>query len=99
MPSEPLPLRSELNDPYVNPVYEVLARDVAQSRAKLAGSEKRRQQLVSELKMSAPSSAKLETLYRSETQLAHLTGETEVAEHRRTRTPRRGTRMRGCRSR
>jgi succinoglycan biosynthesis transport protein ExoP len=77
--SAPLPLRSELNDPYVNPVYEVLARDVAQSRAKLAGLEKRRQQLVSELKMSAPSSAKLETLYRSETQLAHLTGEYEVA--------------------
>ena len=79
VPGAPLPLRSELNDPYVNPVYEVLARDVAQSRAKLAGLEKRRQQLVSELKMSAPSSAKLETLYRSETQLAHLTGEYEVA--------------------
>ena len=79
VPSAPLPLRSELNDPYVNPVYEVLARDVAQSRAKLAGLEKRRQQLVSELKMSAPSSMKLETLYRSETQLAHLTGEYEVA--------------------
>jgi len=78
-PSAPLPLRSELNDPYVNPVYEVLARDVAQSRAKLAGLEKRRQQLVSELKMSAPSSTMLETLYRSETQLAHLTGEHEVA--------------------
>ena len=78
-PSAPLPLRSELNDPYVNPVYEVLARDVAQSRAKLAGLEKRRQQLVSELKMSAPSSTMLEKLYRSETQLAHLTGEHEVA--------------------
>jgi uncharacterized protein involved in exopolysaccharide biosynthesis len=78
-PPVPLPLRSELNDPYVNPVYEILARDVAQSRAKLAGLEKRRQQLVSELKMSAPSSAKLEELYRAEMQLAHLTGEYEVA--------------------
>lgn len=78
-PPAPLPLRSELNDPYVNPVYEILARDVAQSRAKLAGLEKRRQQLVGALKMSAPSSAKLEELYRAETQLAHLTGEYEVA--------------------
>jgi uncharacterized protein involved in exopolysaccharide biosynthesis len=79
VPSAPLPLRSELNDPYVNPVYEVLARDVAQSRAKLAGLQRRRQQLVSELKMSAPSSTKLEALYRAETQLAHLTGEYEIA--------------------
>ena len=78
-PSAPLPLRSELNDPYVNPVYEVLARDVAQSRAKLAGLERRRQQLVSELKLSAPTSAKLEALYSAETQLAHLTDEYEVA--------------------
>ena len=78
-PAVPLPLRSELNDPYVNPVYEVLSRDVAQSRARLAGLERRRQQLVSDLKMAAPSSTKLETLYRAETQLAHLTGEYEVA--------------------
>ena len=78
-PSVPLSLRSELNDPYVNPVYEVLARDVAQSRAKLAGLERRRQQLVGELKMSAPSSAKLEMLYQRETQLAHLSGEYDVA--------------------
>jgi uncharacterized protein involved in exopolysaccharide biosynthesis len=60
-------------------VYEVLARDVAQSRAKLAGLERRRQQLVGELRMASPSSTKLETLYRAETQLAHLTGEYEVA--------------------
>jgi uncharacterized protein involved in exopolysaccharide biosynthesis len=77
--SAPLTVRSELNDPYVNPVYEVLARDVAQSRARLAGLERRRQQLVGELKMSARSSEKLEELYRAETQLAHLTGEYEVA--------------------
>lgn len=78
-PSSPLPLRSELNDPYVNPVYEVLARDVAQSRTRLAGLVSRRQQLVSELKLSAPSNAKLQALYAAETQLAHHIGEYEVA--------------------
>lgn len=74
-----LPLRAELNDPYVNPVYEVLARDVAQSRARLAGLQSRRQQLVSELRLASPTNAKLDALYRAETELAHLTGEYEVA--------------------
>ena len=78
-PSAALPLRTELNDPYVNPVYEVLSRDVAQSRARLAGLERRRQQLVGDLKLAAPTSAKLERLYGAETQLAHLIGEYEVA--------------------
>lgn len=78
-PSAALPLRSELNDPYVNPVYEVLARDVAQSRARLAGLERRRQQLVGDLKLGAPTSVKLERLYGAETQLAHLIGAYEVA--------------------
>jgi uncharacterized protein involved in exopolysaccharide biosynthesis len=78
-PSAALPLRSELNDPYVNPVYEVLSRDVAQSRARLAGLERRRQQLVGDLKLGAPTSVKLERLYGAETQLAHLIGEYEVA--------------------
>jgi len=78
-PSTGLQLRSELNDPYVNPVYEVLARDVAQSRARLSGLERRRQQLSSALKLSAPTNAKLDALYRAETQLARLTSEYHVA--------------------
>ncbi len=77
--SPDLPIRSDLTDPYVNPVYEILARDVAQARARLAGLEGRRQQLVNELKLSAPSSAKLNALYAAETQLAHLIGEYDVA--------------------
>jgi hypothetical protein len=78
-PPAPLPIRSELTDPYANPVYEVLARDVAQSRARLAGLDRRRQQLVSELNFGAPTSAKLNALYQAEAQLAQLTGEYEVA--------------------
>ena len=78
-PNVPLPIRSELKDPYVNPVYEVLARDVAQSRTRLAGLERRREQLVGGLKLAAPTHAKLDALYRAETQLAHLSGEYDVA--------------------
>lgn len=78
-PSRDLAIRSELTDPYVNPVYEVLARDVAQARARLAGLERRREQLVRGLNLAAPTSTKLDALYRAETTLAHLTGEYEVA--------------------
>ena len=78
-PFPALRLRSEVLDPYVNPVYEVLARDVADSRSRLAGLERQRKELVDRLKLDAPSAEKLNRLYEAEAELARLTREHDLA--------------------
>jgi uncharacterized protein involved in exopolysaccharide biosynthesis len=80
-PSEPqeLQLRSDVLNPYVNPVYEVLSRDVADSRSRLAGLERQRKELVDRLKLAAPSAEKLNRLYEAEAELARLTREYDLS--------------------
>ena len=79
-PSEPqdLRLRSDVLNPYVNPVYEALSRDVADARSRLAGLERQRKELVDRLKLDAPSAEKLNRLYEAEAELARLTRERDL---------------------
>lgn len=72
-------IRSELLDPYVNPVYEALERDAAEARSRLAGLEQQLKELVTRLQLNAPTAARLTRLYEAESGLAKLTREHEVA--------------------
>jgi uncharacterized protein involved in exopolysaccharide biosynthesis len=74
-----LQLRGELLDPYVNPVYEAIARDVSAYRAQLAGLEQERKELGSRLQLDAPAVGKLSRLYQVEAELAALTRNTDIA--------------------
>ena len=74
-----LKIRSELLDPYVNPVYEALQRDVSTYRAQLAGLEQERKELVSRLNLDAPNAEKLNRLYQAEAALEALSREREIA--------------------
>ena len=76
---EDLRIRSELLDPYVNPVYEALTRDVSGYRAELAGLEQERKELVSRLQFDAPSTDKLTRLYEAQAALDVLTRNVDVA--------------------
>jgi capsular polysaccharide biosynthesis protein len=80
-PSEPqdLRLRSDVLNPYINPVYEALSRDVADARSRLAGLERQRRELVDRLKLDAPSAEKLNRLYEAEAELARLTREHDLS--------------------
>lgn len=71
--------RPELLDPYINPLYEVLQRDVADSRSRLAGLEQQRKELVGRLKLDAPAAETLNRLYEAESGLTALTRDYEVA--------------------
>jgi uncharacterized protein involved in exopolysaccharide biosynthesis len=71
--------RPELLDPYINPLYEVLQRDVADARTRLAGLEQQRKELVARLKLDAPVAQTLNRLYEAESGLTALTRDYEVA--------------------
>ena len=73
-----LRLRSDVLNPYVNPVYEALSRDVADARSRVAGLERQRKELVDRLKLDAPSAEKLNRLYEAEAELARLTRERDL---------------------
>jgi uncharacterized protein involved in exopolysaccharide biosynthesis len=77
--SDGLKIRSDLLDPYVNPVYDALQRDLTQARAHLASLEQQRRELVDRLQLDAPSAAKLNRLYEVEAGLESLTREQQVA--------------------
>jgi uncharacterized protein involved in exopolysaccharide biosynthesis len=74
-----LRIRTELLDPYVNPVYDALARDVSQYRAELAGLDRERKELVDRLQLDAPTADKLARLYRTEAELETLTRDRDIA--------------------
>jgi uncharacterized protein involved in exopolysaccharide biosynthesis len=76
---EGLQIRRELMDPYVNPVYEALARDVSEYRAQLAGLEQERKELVGRLQLDSPTAAKLGQLYRAEAELEVLARNRDLA--------------------
>ncbi|HXG70620.1 MAG TPA: Wzz/FepE/Etk N-terminal domain-containing protein [Gemmatimonadaceae bacterium] len=69
----------DLLDPFVNPVYEVLERDVAETRTRLAGLKRKRGELVGRLKLDASSMGKLQQLYDAEAELARLTVDFDIA--------------------
>jgi uncharacterized protein involved in exopolysaccharide biosynthesis len=75
-----LKIRSDVLDPYVNPVYDALQRDLTQARAKLAALEQQRRELVDRLQLDAPSAARLNRLYEAEAGLAALQRDQEVAQ-------------------
>ncbi|MBA2301488.1 MAG: hypothetical protein H0W08_02500 [Acidobacteria bacterium] len=77
--SEALRIRGELLDPYVNPVYEALSRDVGEYRAQLAGLEQERKALVGRLQLDSPTADKLTRLYAAEAQLEVLGRNREIA--------------------
>jgi len=76
---EDVRIRGDLLDPYVNPVYEAIARDVSEYRAQLAGLEQERKALVGRLQLDSPTADKLSRLYRNEAELAVLTRNRDVA--------------------
>jgi uncharacterized protein involved in exopolysaccharide biosynthesis len=69
-----LQLRSEV----VNPVYEMLDKDVAKTRSELAGKERQKAQMGAR-KLDAPHLAVLSTLYQAESALARLEMERDLA--------------------
>lgn len=71
--------RAELLDPYINPVFEVLQRDVSNARTRLAGLEQQRKELVTRLKLDVPAAETLNRLYAAESGLTALTRDYEVA--------------------
>jgi uncharacterized protein involved in exopolysaccharide biosynthesis len=78
-PGQELRIRSEFLDPYVNPVYEALERDLSEARSRLAWLENQRKELVSRLQLEAPTAEKLNRLYEAEARLTALSREQEVA--------------------
>ena len=78
-PRSNLAVRGDLLNPYINPVYEALERDLAVGRSRLAALEQRRRELVRSLQLDAPSAEKLNHLYEAETGLEKLTRENDVA--------------------
>lgn len=78
-PSAELRIRSNLLDPFVNPVYEALSRDVSEYRAQLAGLEQERKALVGRLQLDSPTADKLSLLYRTEAELEVLARNRDIA--------------------
>ncbi len=76
---EDLRIRGDLLDPFVNPVYEAIARDVSTYRAQLAGLEQERKELAARLQLDAPALTKLNRLYEVETELGKLTRASDIA--------------------
>ena len=74
-----LKIRSELRDPYVNPVYEALSRDVTEARGRLAALEQRRSELVRSLGLGPGAADKINRLNEAEGRLEALTRDYEVA--------------------
>jgi uncharacterized protein involved in exopolysaccharide biosynthesis len=62
----------DLSNPFVNPVYQTLAFQIATSRTRLAALERQQQELVTIRKISAGRSRELSDLYRKQTEVARL---------------------------
>ena len=77
--SGPPAIRQDLLDPYVNPVYEGLQQELAQSRAKLSALEKERAAVAQTTSGSAAASHKIQELYSSEAEIERLEMERDMA--------------------
>lgn len=65
-------LRGELLDPYVNPVHDMLQQQLATSRARLSGLEKRRAEIMRVVGAGQAGVAKLSELYTKQAELERL---------------------------
>jgi uncharacterized protein involved in exopolysaccharide biosynthesis len=70
----------DLSNPFINPVYQVLDYQIALSRTKLAGLERRRRELVGALGLGGKELSSLAALYPQEIQLRRLETEHELAQ-------------------
>jgi uncharacterized protein involved in exopolysaccharide biosynthesis len=68
-----------LKDEYVNPVYEGLQRELAESRTRLAELEHRREELVDRQKVGGAELTRLVELYGRESSLSRLQSEYDLA--------------------
>jgi uncharacterized protein involved in exopolysaccharide biosynthesis len=78
-PAPDIRISGALLDPYVNPVYEALSRDVSQYRTELAALEQERKELVGRLQLDAPTAARLTRLYEAESALETLARNRDIA--------------------
>jgi len=69
----------ETRNEYISEVYDIIDQQIAQSRAKLAGLEKRRVELVDVRKLGGAQLAKLNVLYEREAELERLETEHDLA--------------------
>jgi len=76
---EGLKIRSDLLNPYINPVYDGLQRDLSRSRTQLASLEQQRRELADRIDLDAPSAKKLNRLYDVRAGLDALTRDEDVA--------------------
>ena len=74
-----LRIRGERLDPYINPVYEALERDLTQARTELAALEQQRKELVSRLQLDTRTGTRLAELYDAEAKFSALTREQDIA--------------------
>ena len=69
----------DLSNPMANPVYQVLAFQIAMSRTRLAGLERQRREMVDVRKVGAHRVTGLTDLYRSQLSLARLQDDYDIA--------------------
>jgi uncharacterized protein involved in exopolysaccharide biosynthesis len=74
-----LQVRGERLDPYINPVYEALERDLTRARTELAALEQTRKELVSRLQLDTRTGTRLAELYEAEARFTALTRAQEIA--------------------
>jgi uncharacterized protein involved in exopolysaccharide biosynthesis len=78
--STTLPIREEMLDPFVNPVYEYVDQHVAESRTTLASLEKRRDALLRALQTKGGQLPVLADFYRRKGEVDELKMQQELAE-------------------
>jgi uncharacterized protein involved in exopolysaccharide biosynthesis len=74
-----VPLRSDALNPYINPVYETLNQQVANTTASLAALEKRRSELVNGLGVGGETDARVRTMYAKKAEIEALQRDYDVA--------------------
>jgi uncharacterized protein involved in exopolysaccharide biosynthesis len=72
-------VRSDAISPYVDPVYEILRQQVATSRIRLAGLERRRSEMIRSLKLDAPQLARLSEMYSRQLEMERLETDYDLA--------------------
>lgn len=71
--------RLDLTNPFVNPVYQILEFQIATSRTRIAGLEKKRDELVNVKKLSGKELVQLSELYRRQIEQARLQASFDLA--------------------
>ena len=69
----------DLTEPFVNPIHQTLALQIAMSRIRLAGLERERDRILSAEKLGRDRLSRLTDLHRRELELARLKGDYDLA--------------------